>query len=114
MARVTCRNCYVEYDDRLGICPNCGLKPASFWQRAVRWRWPWPLAIGLILALLSSGRSPDRSTAPTLVVLSRFITEAIVFTVIVALLMFAAWSARRIWRRRSGRIRRRLARRRAQ
>ncbi len=112
MARVTCRDCYVEYDDRLGACPNCGLKPLSFWQRAARWRWPWPLAIGVLLGVLSDGRVRDRAAAPDLVTISRFITEVVVFTVIAALLMFGVWNARRIWRRRSGRIRRRLARRR--
>ena len=113
MARVTCRGCYVEYDDRLGTCPNCGLRPASLWKRAVRWRWPWPLAVGVALGLLSDARAPDRSTVPALVMISRFITEVVVFSVIAAVLMFALWSARRAWRRRSGRIRRRLARRQA-
>ncbi len=113
MARVTCRGCYVEFDDRVGTCPNCGLKPASLWQRALRWRWPWPLAVGVLLGLLSEDRSPDRATIPTLMMISRFVTEVLVFTVIAALLMFALWRARRVWRRRSGRIRRRMARRRA-
>ena len=113
MARVTCRGCYAEYDDRLGACPNCGLEPTSFWRRAGKWRWPWPLAVGVILAALSDSHAADRSAVLSLVMISRFITEVVVFTLITALLMFAVWRARRVWRRRSRRIRRRLAKRRA-
>ncbi len=103
----------MEYDDRASACPNCGLERASLWRRASRWRWPWPLAIGLILAVLSNGHPADRFTVPALVMISRFITEVVVFTLIAALLMFAVWRVRRVWRRRSRRIRRRLAGRRA-
>ncbi len=113
MARIACRGCYAEYDDRLTACPNCGLERASLWRRVSRWRWPWPLAIGVILAVVSDGHQGHGADVPALVTISRFITELVVFTLIAALLMFAAWRLRRVWRRRSRRIRRRLASRRA-
>ena len=106
----------MEHNAALRVCPGCGTRHPRFWRRLLGWRWPLPLAVGLALQLLSQRVGPEGGAADPLASIrlasiSRFIAGVVVFAGLAALLLFVGtW----VWaelRGRSGRRRRRQARR---
>ena len=99
----------MQYNLVLGSCPNCGTRPLSLWRRMIDWRWPLPLAIGLALQAMLYYGDPERmrtattDAMPEAAVISQFIAAALIFSVLAALLLFAAGRTRRALRRRGSR-----------
>ena len=89
--RITCRECDVQFNSAFGACPNCHMKPLPIWRQVIDRRWLLPLASGLVLQFLSQharfegGRAVEISRVTSI---SQFITGALVFAAVVALLQF--------------------------
>ena len=115
MARLTCLDCHMQYNQSLGACPNCGTRPPSLWRRMTQWRWPLPLAIGIALQFLSQHGQLERagiathkavSGLPEAALVSQFVAGVLIFSSLAAFLLFAIDGIRIRLRRQLGRRRR--------